>query len=155
MRASLDFVCESSLGSDFPSPSPSITLTESPPYSIPPSLLVDRRKAFKDSVSIFRPVTMTMALAWKTNERPDAPVLTAKMSFSPIASPANVDGAPHYRCGVTLRATGNGGSTPPCALMMAWNRSGLSSHGVRPRSRRLLFRDQEHSNDTTWFKTKY
>lgn len=49
------------------------------------SLLVDRRKAFKDSVSIFRLVTMTMALVRKTNERPGAPVLTAKMSFSPIA----------------------------------------------------------------------
>lgn len=65
------------------------------------ALLVDRRKAFKDSVSISRPVTMTMALVRKTNERPGAPVLTAKMSFSPIASPANVDGAPHYRCRVS------------------------------------------------------
>lgn len=64
-----------------------VTLTKSPPRSIHPSLLVDRRKVFKSSVSISRPVTMTMALAWKTNERPGAPVLTAKMSFSPIASP--------------------------------------------------------------------
>lgn len=85
-----------------------IILTKSPPCSIP-SLLVDRRKAFKDLISISRPVTMTMALVRKTNERPGAPVLTAKMSFSPIASPANVDGTPHYRCGVPSGITDNGG----------------------------------------------
>lgn len=76
-----------------------------------PSLFVDRRKAFKVPISIFCLVTMTIALARKTNERPGTLVLTAKMSFSPIASSANVDGGFSHRgniCVSIFRITDNG-----------------------------------------------
>lgn len=98
-----------------------VTLTKSPPHWPVHSLYlpIDERR-LRHGID-FPPGAMTMALAWKTNERPGAPVLTAKMSFSPIASPANDDETlpyPHRRGNVAVgifRVTDNSGFTPPCS----------------------------------------